>query len=732
MKADLFLITPPFTQLNTPYPATAYLKGFLNTKQVSSFQADMGLDVILKIFSRQGLKNIFDATNFLDIKGNGERTLALRQIYESTIDPVISFLQGKNPTLARIIASENYLPEGPRFNDLQDLEWAFGTIGLQDKAKHLATLYLEDLSDFIIEYIDGHFGFSRYAERLSLSAHSFDSINNEIERPDSYITSINHHILKDYITTIQPKLVVVSVPFPGNLLMALKSAQFIKSFQPNIKIVLGGGYPNTELRHVTDVRLFKYVDFICLDDGEAPIEQLYQHLFFNAKLTTLKRTLILNHENNEIEYINNPVIKDYRQNEVGTPDYSDLKLQSYISVIEVMNPMHSLWSDGRWNKLTLAHGCYWGKCTFCDITLDYIKNYDASSINTTCDRIEDLIKKTGETGFHFVDEAAPPALMRDLALEIIRRDIQISWWTNIRFEKSFTSDLCELLKTSGCIAVSGGIEVASDRLLTLIDKGVNLQQLAQVTTHFTEADIMVHGYLMYGFPTQSDLETINSLEVVRQFFELGIVQSGFWHQFAMTAHSPVGQNPDQFKVQSTLNNKGNFAHNDLPHNDPTGADHQKYSEGLRVSLYNYMQGSGFDKSLQTWFNFTIKQPTISRQYIADCVEQEQSFVLKPSTKLVWLNAIPVATHYEVTKKKKTISKTKLLWHTRRDILQIRESPEISEGILEILKAIHISNPKVLTYAKIESLWFEKTGQDMATYMKSTNFETLKTNGLIFI
>ncbi len=730
MAADILLITPPFTQLNTPYPATPYLKGFLNTKNISCFQADLGLDVILHLFSKIGLSQMFDTLNQTEIKGNGERILALRATYEITIEPVISFLQGKNPTLARAIASEHYLPEGPRFNQLQDTNWAFGEMGLVDKAKHLSTLYLEDLSDFIITYVDPHFGFSRYAERMSLSAHSFDELNQTIEGPNSHVISLNNQILRKYLNKVRPKLVVISIPFPGNLLAAFKSAQFIKSCNTNIKIAFGGGYPNTELRTIKDVRVFKYIDFICLDDGEAPIEQLYQHIFSGTKQATLKRTLILN--KGAIEYINNPAIKDYTQNKVGTPDYSDLKLKSYISVIEVMNPMHSLWSDGRWNKLTLAHGCYWGKCTFCDITLDYIKNYEASSINITCDRIEELIKTTGETGFHFVDEAAPPALMRDLALEILRRGIQISWWTNIRFEKSFTADLCDLLKASGCIAVSGGIEVASDRLLKLIDKGVDLEQLAQVTSNFTESGIMVHGYLMYGFPTQTDLETINSLEVVRQFFELGIVQSGFWHQFAMTAHSPVGQNPDQFKVEKLLNIESSFAHNDLPHNDPTGANHQKYSEGLKVSLYNYMQGSGFDQNLQTWFNFEIKRTTIASDFIENCLGNRKPFILKASTKVIWLNAQPTISYYQFSKKNKSIENAKLRWHTKRGILEIKETKSIAEVILELLNQIHIMNSKVLTFAKIEAFWIEKTEISLNSYLKTSNFDVLKNNGLLFI
>ncbi|MFY8045607.1 MAG: B12-binding domain-containing radical SAM protein, partial [Chitinophagaceae bacterium] len=201
---------------------------------------------------------------------------------------------------------------------------------------------------------------------------------------------------------------------------------------------------------------------------------------------------------------NNSLCKDYSFAEVGTPDYSDLLLDQYISAIEVVNPMHSLWSDGRWNKLTMAHGCYWGKCTFCDISLDYIKIYEPVTASLLADRMEAMIAQTGQTGFHFVDEAAPPALMRALALEIIRRKMVVSWWANIRFEKSFTRDLCLLLKRSGCIAVSGGLEVASDRLLTLIQKGITVAQVARVSKSFTDAGIMVHAYLMYGFPTQTE------------------------------------------------------------------------------------------------------------------------------------------------------------------------------------------------------------------------------------
>ncbi len=218
----LFLFTPPFTQLNTPYPATAYIKGFLNTKNIPSVQADLGIEVILKMFSKQGLINLFaKAEQFQNPGKNSQRIIALKDYYIATIDAVILFLQGKNPTLALSICQEDFLPEASRFAQLEELDWAFGSMGTQDKAKHLATLYLEDLSDLIVECVDTNFGFSRYAERLGRSASTFNELYQSLQTKPTYIDNILLEILNEKITQVQPTLVLISVPFPGNLHAAL-------------------------------------------------------------------------------------------------------------------------------------------------------------------------------------------------------------------------------------------------------------------------------------------------------------------------------------------------------------------------------------------------------------------------------------------------------------------------------------------------------------------------------
>lgn len=729
MQPSVFLITPPFTQLNTPYPATAYLKGFLNTRQIPARQADLGIEVILALFSKQGLTQLFAHIGApAALSGNAQRIVALQDHYIHTIDAVIGFLQGKNPTLSHLICQDGFLPEASRFAQLDDLDWAFGSLGTQDKAKHLATLYLEDLSDLIQEAVDPHFGFSRYAERLGRSANHFDELYEALQQDYTYIDHLLIDILKVRMAGIQPDLVAVSVPFPGNLYAAFRCAQWIKKHCPGVKTAMGGGFANTELRSLSEPRVFEFFDFITLDDGEAPLEHLVEHLAGKRPLELLKRAFAL--VDGKVEYLNHSLSKDYKQADTGTPDYSDLWLDKYISVLEIANPMHRMWSDGRWNKLTMAHGCYWGKCTFCDISLDYIKVYEPLTAQLLCDRMETMIAQTGQNGFHFVDEAAPPALMRALALEIIRRKLTVSWWTNIRFEKSFSRDLCQLLRASGCVAVSGGLEVASDRLLELIQKGVTVAQVARVTRNFTEAGIMVHAYLMYGFPTQTAQETIDSLEMVRQMFEAGILQSGFWHQFAMTAHSPVGLYPEQFGVQKAADQTGCFANNDIVHIDPTGADHDAYSYGLKKSLLNFMHDIGLDYPLHDWFDFKVPRTSVPKNYIAEALNEAEPFSLKPTAKIVWLGLAPGLSAFTKTKKGNQWEMATLTFQDKRETFQLNVPRAQGEWLAAILHKLSVANAGVLTFQEVKADYEAAGLDDFELFWYGKAVGTLQERGLL--
>ena len=626
-------LIPPMTQLNTPYPSTAYLTGFLREQGFHATQEDLALALVLALLTPERLLQV---RAIASAQPEAQRSASVNYFldhfarYQNTIRPTVAFLQGRDSTLSHRIAGRGFLPEGPRFAALDafddegsgdPLAWAFGALGQQDRARHLATLYLNDIADVLRDAVDDRFEFVRYAESLSASQPTFDPLAQALSAPRTLVDEVLHTLTLEVMHKHQPQVVMLSVPFPGAVYAAFRMAQTIKQHFADVTLVLGGGFVNTELRELSDARVFDFFDFITLDAGERPLLALFEHLQGKRGVQRLVRTFVRD-EQHQVRFMN-WAEPDVPFESVGTPTWDGLPLDRYLSLLDMLNPMHRLWSDGRWNKLTVAHGCYWKKCSFCDVGLDYISRYETASASTLVDRIERIVQETGQTGFHFVDEAAPPKVLKALAEELIRRQVHISWWGNIRFEKTFTSDLAELLAQSGCIAMSGGLEVASDRLLHLMQKGVSVAQVAQVTRGFAEAGILVHAYLMYGFPTQTLQDTVDALEYVRQLFENGCLQSGFFHRFVCTVHSPVGQNPKAYGVQLVPLPPTRFAKNDVAFIDPTGTDHDLLGLGLKKAIYNFMHGVGLQEDVRTWFDLPkgkCPKPTIGRHVIEKALQ----------------------------------------------------------------------------------------------------------------
>ena len=636
-------VIPPMTQLNTPYPSTAYLTGFLRSRGVEAVQEDLALALILALLSTQGLaavqaqieaEDIAKSAAKSTVKPGTQRPSSVLSFvdqyprFQATITPTLAFLQGRDSTLAHRIASRSFLPEGPRFASLDayvddeggdPLAWAFGALGVQDKARHLATLYLNDLADVLRDAVDARFEFVRYAESLAMSQPSFEPLALALAAPLNLVDQTLRTLTLDALARHAPTVVLVSVPFPGAVYAAFRIAQAIKQHDPRITTVLGGGFVNTELRELTEPRVFEHFDFVTLDAGERPLLALLEHLAGQRSASRLVRTYHCPAGSYAVRWVNFSE-PEVAFDEVGTPTWDGLPLARYLSLLDMLNPMHRLWSDGRWNKLTVAQGCYWKKCSFCDVSLDYISRFETTSAEQLVDRIETIVAETGQTGFHFVDEAAPPKALKTLAAELQRRQLAISWWGNIRFEKTFTPALCEQLADSGCIAISGGLEVASDRLLTLMKKGVSVDQVARVTKGFSDAGILVHAYLMYGFPTQTVQDTVDALEYVRQLFAAGCIQSGFFHRFACTVHSPVGQDPAAYGITllplPPAPASGHFAKNDIGFFDPTGVDHAALGIGLKKAVYNFMHGIGLDEDVRQWFDFPVPKTKVARQRIA--------------------------------------------------------------------------------------------------------------------
>ena len=545
----ILLITPPLTQLNTPYPATAYLKGLYVSQGHEVRQVDLGIEVADRVLSRDFLKGI-----------GLQREAQL-------IEPVKRFLRGEDDTLGPRIANRTLLPEGGRFAQLDEdnLEWSFGVSGTTDRAQHLATLFVEDIADYVREHVDVHFDLVRYAEYLSNDAPTFDPLYRELQGPPSSVDRMMLELLEAAVADFRPERVELTVPFPGCLYGALRCGQGLLS-HTGARVEIGGGFPNTEWRQLDEPRIYEFCHSVVIDGHPEALDHC--------------------------------------------PDYSDLPLGRYLSLSELTNPMHRLWSQGRWNKMVMPQGCYWHRCAFCDTSLPYIGDFRAPEAATVVDRMERIVEQTGRTGFHFVDEALPPRLLGEVAEEILRRGLAVSFWGNIRFERAYTAALCARLAEAGMVAASGGLEVASDRLLKLMDKGVTIRQTVEACRHLRDAGIMVHTYLMYGFPTETLQESVDALETVRRMFDEGIVQSAFWHRYAMTCHSPSGREPGRYGARRVGVGPNPFCNNEVDWEPGFPYDVEAVGAALRVATYNYMNGVGLEQPVRSWFPMRVPKPSI--------------------------------------------------------------------------------------------------------------------------
>ncbi len=705
----LLLITPPFVQVNCPYPATAYLKGYLTRQGYQAEQYDLSIELINRLFSRDILLRIFDACTpeQMGKDPNLERMYGLRERYLSTIDTVMEFLRKGDNTLATLICNGEFLPQAERFDAAGELDYFFGNLGTADCAKFLCTLYLQDLSDLIRGTVTEHFEIVRYGERISMSIPLFAKLEAELRQPRNPIEEEMVALLERQIEAVRPTLVGFTAPFPGNLLAILRCAQYLKERHPDIRIAMGGGYPSTELRTMTDKPIFRYIAYIILDDGERPLERLFAG---NDLLRTYARDGYHEGEAAPLTHA-----------ERGCPDFSGLPHDKYLSLTEVTNPMHRLWSDGRWNKMMLAHGCYWAKCAFCDTALDYICRYESVPAAQLVDWMEQVMGHTGSRCFHFVDEAASPTMLRELSLEILRRGLKVAWWTNIRFEKNFTGDLAQLMSAAGCIAVSGGLEVASDRLLALMDKGVTIEQATLAMRNFFYAGIMVHTYLMYGFPTQTLQESVDALEVVRQLFRAELIGSAFWHRYAMTVHSPSGIDPEKYGVHRKNKGPNGFANNEVPFTEIRTYNINTVGEALNEALTNYMCGGGIDRPAHKWFKGKeIPPTTLENTLITDqLIKPDASRIYNDPARLVWIGVPLIRTGEGVTARNNTGEK------------QFRFGEAEAEFLMELtLRCADLS--RKVTLADAKQLYGKYSPEPFVVFYHSKQWDQLRKYGLLQI
>lgn len=635
------LVTPPISNLNTPYAAVPRLAAWLSAAGHQVTQIDLSLELALRLYSRDGLARAFAAVDPASVKGESEDVWLQRERYIGVIDEAIALLQGRDFSIAHRIVRGDHLPESSYFR----LETPaarlkkFGKWGKNDLARHMATLMLLDLVDFFRSTLTPHVGLLEYGTSLASPQPSFSPLAAELERPPNVIVEM---MLEAADATFAPDLDLVcfTCPFPGMMFGALSTGAWLSTHRPHARRALGGGFPSTELRNLTDPRVFDYVDYLVLDDGELPLQQICRRLEGTVDAPLHKTfvrdgKVVVFHEDSGLE---TPPFRS-----LPAPDYPRDDLQRYLhTIIPQATVVARLLNEGTWLKLTAAHGCYWKKCTFCDVHLPYIADFDPIPAGMLADQMDVMHARSGRSTFHFTDEAAPPALLVNLALELLRRGRSYQFWGNVRFDTSFTPDRCRLLAAAGMIAVTGGIEIASDALLPRIQKGITVPHIVKVLEAFSNAGISTHAYLIYGFPGETLQDSLDSLETLRQLVRGGLLSSGAYHEYALTVHSPIGKQPHLYDIRRKAPAFGGFAYYQHPYDTLRGErPSREVFETLMEAVKEYAEGRALDRDVREFFREgAVPPPTVPPDLVATLRQLPHPSSKTEGTRIVWLGGAP--------------------------------------------------------------------------------------------
>jgi len=665
-----------------------------------------------------------------------ERYLSYEPLYLEWIDSIVDFLSGDDPSMAHRLASAVELPRGARAEAF--LAERGGRIG-PDEARALATRILDDLGDFIAFTLDPAFGTVRYAERLASSRADFGEVRAALD---------SSWLMKEFYAPMLEEfwgarrreeasaaraadkaseiidIILVTIPFPGCLLGALACARAAREIFDGSgsagarrpRIIFGGGYVSTELRGLRDAGIFDFCDYLSFDAGYGSLASIMDREARTAsKDVALYRTMTRGEdgslivegfpERDSARFESSPkrILKNdgedaaYRQLERETvarvfPDYRNADFGAYLRIVDSENPMHRLWSDTPWLKYSLAHGCYWRRCSFCDTELEYVADFMKSKSEALLSAASEACLRSRLYGIHFVDEAMPMASLLDFARGNRARASAgirpFSFWGNVRFDASWTEGRCELLAASGLVAVSGGIEIATERGLKMTDKGFDLASLVRTLVAMRRAGILVHAYLIYGFPGQPASDIIDSAEFCRQLFVSGLIDSAFWHRFVLTRHSRMygewrkGANPEL----QPIDRPWSFANNDLSFVGEK--DYDPFDGPLAASLASWMEGRDLERPLSAWFGRKASKPSIAGDLVESLIALAEAKLdatqADPKARAYWIAGAPIIQPFGV--KSSDSKKTLFSWAYRGELKSVELDSPAAIAALAILNS----------------------------------------------
>ena len=510
------LVFPPSWMPSQPFLSLPSLQGFLKDKGVENVSIrDLNIETMDVLLSSGKVKKTQAAIEERLNEGTGA-------IGSENPDEVHSRLSWAREVIERE-------------NMVQNVEWAKST--LKSQSFYEIDDYIESWK--IIDRWLQAFGMLYYPSEISIADNSMrysvyssedvlKAVYNKQENP--YHDLFNEHIIDSMIQD-DPDLVGISVTATSQVMPAFTLARQLKEKNADIHITMGGSVftkliDNLQQNHL----LFNLVDSFIVFEGEHALLGLIEQL--EGKMDFSKVPNLVYKEGDRIR-VNEPFhIEDI--NSLPTPDYDGFPLDRYLSPKRVL-------------PLQGSRGCYWRKCTFCNLHVDNLK-FRLRNLDLVLEDMDRLKEKYSAEYMFFSDECMPVKQLDSLSSRLIEKGNDIKWMAGIRFDKGLTKDILAKAREAGCLKMVFGLESSNKRVLSLMDKGIETEITKNIIDYCDETGIAVHMYVIVGFPSETREEALETLDFVisNEKFLKSKGASCLACLFELEKHAPILRDPGKY------------------------------------------------------------------------------------------------------------------------------------------------------------------------------------------
>lgn len=541
------LIHPPFADPTQPYLSLPTLKGALCARGLDARVLDLNVEAAHWLFEHETLVAV--------ARRIGSRFIDLNR------EPVLDFqeqLEYRRIVEARPKIEQALGAEPPPIDVFRNRELFFGP-SQYALARRRVEGFFDALSAAYWPFV---FGFNHAAH--AVVPWSFDLLEEYAGGTKSPLRAFYARFFaraqdRDWgaggpaLDLEDVAFIGISVVFPAQIPEALHLCRFVRERAPRAFLALGGPCIHQVVVHLEpdlQRRVLAFVDGVGLFEGEETLAQLLPRLeAWRAAGDASARHEILKNVPNLLlvdPSTGEPALGprwtlDLREAEA--PDYGDLDLDRYLAPSRTL-----LYAPTR--------GCYWNQCSFCYYGLaeTATASYREVPPERAAAQIARLSRRHGVKNFYISCDVLSPSYAVRFAQALVDKKVRIRWSSDLKIEKHFTAERCELLHQAGLRSAAFGIESGSDRLLELMRKGCDRATMTAVNRAFHDAGVATEWMTFTDHPDETieeALATVRWIEEEGEHVDLFIVG-----RFGLERGSHIAQEPARYGVRKVYYAEG--------------------------------------------------------------------------------------------------------------------------------------------------------------------------------